>query len=340
MEISKKVLAHQSLNFEEARQLLTEIREDCYSDEQLKTLLTALHTKGETVDEIAGFASVMREHALPITPRARVVVDTAGTGGDGHNTFNISTAAAFVIAGAGIAIAKHGNRGATSQTGSADVMAALGVELDLPASAVEECLNEIGIAFCFAQRFHRATERVAKVRRELGFRTIFNLLGPLTNPARVKRQIIGVCDPETARKLSAACDRLGSEHVWVVCGEDGLDELSISSITFVSEMKQGKSMEFEIIPEDLGFARGQMEDLGGGDAPTNATHLRNVLSGEDQSARRDAVLLNAAAGIFVAGAESLEQALRSAQDSIDDGAALQKLHQLVSTTQRLKQPKV
>ena len=315
---------------------MQQIQQGTFADEQIRALLLALRAKGETADEIAGFASVMRENALPVHPRAPIVVDTAGTGGDGLNTFNISTAAAFVIAGAGVPVAKHGNRAASSQSGSADVMAALGVEVDLPPQAVEECLSEIGIAFLYAATFHRSMASVAKIRRELGVKTIFNLLGPLTNPARVKRQVIGVCSREIADRIAEVCQRLGSEHVWVVSSDDGADELSVTTLTYVSEFRNGEFSGFEINPDELGFERGEIDDLRGGDAQQNAVCLRNILLGTDQSSRRDAVVLNAAAGIYVAGAESFEVALRRAQDSLDDGAAYEKLQELIETSRKLK----
>ncbi len=336
MEFLKKVLSGQSLNFEEARTLLKRIHDDCYSDDQLASILRAMRDRGETVEEIAGFASLMRERAIPVASKAKVIVDTAGTGGDGLQTFNISTAAALVIAGAGIAVAKHGNRGVSSRTGSADVMQALGVEVDLAPEAAERCLNEIGIAFCFAPRFHRATARVAKIRRELGGRTIFNFLGPLTNPAKVKHQIIGVCERSMTQTMAQVCRRLGSEHVWVVSSEEGADELSVSTLTYVCEFRAGEIRDFEILPEEYGFARGEIQDLTGGEAQENAHILKQVLLGEDQSARRDTVILNAAAGIYVAEGDSFESAIRRAQDSLDDGAAYDKLQQLIETTQNLK----
>lgn len=336
MEILDKLLLLQSLTFEEARLLLQEIREDRFTDDQLHRILTAFQNKGETVEEIAGFASVMRETAIPLSTSLPIVVDIAGTGGDGLNTFNISTAAAFVIAGADIPVAKHGNRAASSRSGSADVLAALGVEISLPPTAVERCLKETGIAFLFAPSFHRATARVAKVRREMGSRTIFNLLGPLTNPAQVKRQVIGVCSRSLADQLAVVCERLGSQHVWVVSSDDGADELSVSARTFVSEYRHGEFSQFEIVPEEYGFERGEIEDLRGGDAQQNATILKNILLGEDQSSRRDTVLLNAAAGIYVSGTGSLEEALLRAQESLDEGSAHQKLQQLIDTTQKLK----
>jgi len=338
VDIFDKVLAHQSLTFDEARLLLLQIQDDSFTDEQLGRLLLAMRAKGETADEIAGFASVMRENALPVRAHSPVVVDTAGTGGDGLNTFNISTTSAFVIAGAGIPVAKHGNRAVSSRSGSADVMTALGVELDLPPQAMEQCLSEIGIAFFYAPNFHRATARVAKVRNELGVKTIFNLLGPLTNPVQVKRQVIGVCARHLTERLAAVCQRLGSEHVWVVSSDDGADELSVTARTFVSEYKNGEFNRFEIVPEELGFERGEIQDLRGGDAQQNAAYLKNILLGSDQSSRRDAVVLNAAAGIYVGGAESFDVALRRAQDSLDDGAAYEKLQRLIETSQRLKSP--
>lgn len=338
VNIFGKILAHQSLTFDEARLLLQQIQEDSFTDEQLGHLLMAMRAKGETADEIAGFASVMRETASAVHALSPVVVDTAGTGGDGLNTFNISTTSAFVIAGAGIPVAKHGNRAVSSRSGSADVMTALGVELDLPPEATEQCLNEIGIAFFYAPKFHRATARVAKVRNELGVKTIFNLLGPLTNPVQVKRQVIGVCARHLAERLTAVCQRLGSEHVWVVSSDDGADELSVTARTFVSEYKNGEFRSFEIVPEELGFERGEIRDLRGGDAQQNGMYLKNILLGSDQSSRRDAVVLNAAAGIYVGGAESFDVALRRAQDSLDDGGAYEKLQQLIETSQRLKSP--
>ncbi len=336
MESLEKLLAHQPLTFQEARQLLRQIQEDLFSDDQLRALLIAFREKGETADEIAGFASVMRETGVSLTPQAPVVVDTAGTGGDGLNTFNISTAAAFVIAGAGVPVAKHGNRGASSQNGSADVMRSLGIEVDLEPRQVEHCLNDVGMAFCFAPKFHQATSRVAKIRRELGVRTIFNLLGPLTNPAKVKHQVIGVCGRDLAQRMAAVCQRLGSEHVWVVSSEDGADELLASSLSYVCELREGKLSEFEIIPEEYGFSRGEIEELAGGDARENAEIVEQILLGEDQSARRDTVLLNAAAGIYVGGEETFDGALRRSQDSLDEGRAYEKLQQLITTTRQLK----
>ena len=317
---------------------MQQIQQGTFSDDQIRAILLALRAKGETADEIAGFASVMRENALPVHPESPIVVDTAGTGGDGLNTFNISTTAAFVIAGAGVPVAKHGNRAASSQSGSADVMAALGVEVDLPPEAVEECLREVGIAFLYAATFHRSMACVAKVRRELGVKTIFNLLGPLTNPARVKRQVIGVCSREIADRIVRVCQRLGSEHVWVVSSDDGTDELSVTTLSYVSEFRNGEFSSFEVIPEEVGFERGEIDDLRGGTAQQNADYLRNILLGTDQSSRRDAVVLNAAAGIYVAGAESFDVALRRAQDSLDDGAAYEKLQGLIETSRRLKNP--
>jgi anthranilate phosphoribosyltransferase len=336
VEISDKLLSHHSLTFEEARQLMQQIQGDVYSDGQLRRLLLAFREKGETPDEVAGFASVMREAAAPVSTERPIVVDTAGTGGDGMNTFNISTAAAFVIAGAGVVVAKHGNRAVSSRCGSADVMSALGIELDLPPQAVEQCLDQVGIAFFFAPRFHQATARVARIRRELGVTTIFNFLGPLTNPMKVRRQVIGVCSRDIAQRMVAVCERLGSEHVWIVSSDDGMDEITTSACTHVCEFKQGEFDEFEVVPEEWGFERGQLEDLRGGDAHENALHLKNIIQGTDQSSRRDAVLLNAAAGIFVAGAATFESAIRQAQNSLDEGAAYEKLQRLIETSQRLK----
>jgi anthranilate phosphoribosyltransferase len=340
VEIVDKVLTFQSLTFDEARLLLEQIQQDALSDEQLRSILLALRAKGETVDEVAGFASVMRDSAVPLHNKPAIVVDTAGTGGDGLNTFNISTAAAFVIAGAGIPVAKHGNRGASSPNGSADVMAALGVSLDLTPEAVEVCLNELGIAFLFAPKFHRATARVAQVRRELGVKTIFNLLGPLTNPARVRRQVIGVCSREIADQIVVVSQRLGSDHVWVVSGDDGADELSVTAPSYISEFKNGEFASFELVPEELGFERGEIEDLRGGDARQNAASLQNILVGTDQSTRRDVVILNAAAGIYVGGATSFDDALRRAQNSLDDGAAYEKLQGLIETSRKLSHPPI
>lgn len=333
----------QSLSREEARNVMSEVLCGKCTDAQIAAFLVALHMKGETVEEIVGFAEAIRQAAvpLPIQQNSAVdvsgterdaLVDTCGTGGDASGTFNISTATAFVVAGAGVRVAKHGNRSVTSKCGSADVMEALGVKIDLAPARVAKCLQEIGIAFLFAPAIHSAMKYVQPARRELRLRTVFNLLGPLTNPAHASAQVVGVYSPELVEKLAEAFSMLGVRRAMVVHGLDGLDEITISGPTRVAETRDGSVHTYEVTPEEFGMTRSPIEEIAGGDAAENAGIIRDILGGK-KSARRDVVLLNAAAALVAAEkADRLAEAVPVAARAIDSGAAASKLSALVRFT--------
>jgi anthranilate phosphoribosyltransferase len=306
----------------------------------IAALLVALRVKGETPDEIAGAAQALRARAARVDVPLDRLVDTCGTGGDGAHTFNISTAAAFVTAAAGARVAKHGNRAASSKCGSADVLAALGAEVELAPEGVAACIQECGIGFLFAPRHHAAMRHVAPVRKELGIRTLFNLLGPLANPAGVRRQLLGVPAPHLVPVLAATLVELGAERAFVVHGHGGLDEISPAGATLVAEVRAGRVREYEVTPDELGVPRGAIEDLRGGDADRNATLLRDVLQGE-KGVRRSAVLLNAGAAIAAAEVcESMRDGVRLAEQAIDSGAALDRLARFVRASRAHKPPPV
>jgi anthranilate phosphoribosyltransferase len=333
----------ESLTREEARTVMTEVFSGKATDAQIAALLVALHMKGETVEEIVGFAEAMRAAAEPLPPHdvsrlsvsstgRDALVDTCGTGGDARGTFNISTATAFVVAGAGVRVAKHGNRSLSSKCGSADVMEALGVKISLPTAALAKCLEEIGIAFLFAPAMHSAMKYVQPARRELRLRTIFNLLGPLTNPARASAQVVGVYSLDLVEKVAEALSMLGVHRALVVHGLDGLDEITITGPTRIAEVREGNVHAYEVTPEEFGIKRAQLEDISGGDAEANAATIREILAGK-KSPRRDVVLLNAAAALVAASkAEHLGDALPLAAHAIDSGAATAKLNALVQFT--------
>ena len=328
-----RLLNRENLTRVEAAGLLEAMLADDASDAQIAAALVALAAKGETVDELAGLAGALRERAVKVTSSHTVCVDTAGTGSSYAKTFNVSTAAAFVCAGAGLAVAKHGNRAASSKSGSADVLTALGVNVNALAKVAQDCLNEIGICFMFAPLFHGATARVAGIRRELGIRTTFNLLGPLSNPAGAPRQIIGVWRRDLVELLAQVALALGTEHAWVVHGEDGLDELTLAGKTFVAEANNGAVRTFEVTPHDFGLSESTLEHLQGGDAEANAQLISDVLTGKRRDEARGLVVINAAAAIFVGGkAATLKEAADLAAASIDSGAASKKLEQLVAST--------
>jgi len=328
-----RLMRGEDLRREEANSLLDALLDGEATDAQIAAALVALAVKGETVEELAGMAAAMRARATRINSRHARFIDTAGTGSSYAKTFNVSTAAAFVIAGAGLAVAKHGSRAATSRSGSADVLTALGVNVTAQPEVSEKCLDEIGICFMFAPLFHSATARVASVRRELGVHTTFNLLGPLTNPAGAPRQIIGVWHQALAEPLAHALVALGTEHAWVVHGSDGLDEVTLAGETFVAEARSGEVKTFEITAEDFGLERASLSHLRGGDAEANARMILSVLKGERRDEARDLVVVNAAAALFVGGASAdLHSAARLAEKSIDSGAAMEKLEQLVEAT--------
>jgi anthranilate phosphoribosyltransferase len=332
----------QSLTREQAREVMGEILTGDATDAQIAALLVALHMKGETVEEIVGFAEAIRAAATPLITRdsaldvsgteREALVDTCGTGGDAADTFNISTATALVVAGAGVRVAKHGNRSATSKCGSADVVEALGVNLVLPPAKLSACLNEIGIAFLFAPAMHTATKFVQPARRELRIRTVFNLLGPLTNPAHASAQVVGVYSTELVEKLAYALNMLGVRRALVVHGNDGLDEITITGPTRVAEVRDSMVRTYEIEPEQFGLKRAPLSAISGGDVRENAEIIREILAGQ-QSARRDVVLLNAAAALVASGrTDSISDALPVAAKSLDSGAAREKLEALVRFT--------
>ena len=297
---------------------------------QVAAAVTALRIRGETVEEIAAFATAMRDAALRLD-HPYDVIDTCGTGGDGQHTFNISTAAALVLAGAGLKVAKHGNRALSSKSGSSDVLAALGVNLAASPAQQRRSLDDAGIAFLFAPAYHGAMRHVGPVRAEIGFRTVFNLLGPLSNPASAKRQVMGVYDPRLLEPLAEVLGRLGADRAWVVHGQ-GLDELTTTGPTGVAEWRDGAVRRFTVTPEDAGLPRASIEDLRGGDAEENALALRNLLAGE-RGAYRDIVLLNAAAALVVADrAADLKEGAAIAAAVIDDGRAAKALNDLVVAT--------
>lgn len=321
-----RLAAREDLTRDEAAALVQCFVDEQVTDAQVGAALVALAMKGETSEELAGLAGAIRDRAIPVLTRHRVFLDTAGTGGDGSGTFNISTTAAFVIAAAGLPVAKHGNRAASSRSGSADVLAALGIPIDSDAGAAGESLDELGICFMFAPKYHAATRRVADVRRQLGIRTAFNLLGPLTNPARAPRQIIGVGTASAVERIAEVAACLGVERAWIVHG-DGLDELSISGATLVADVRDSAVVgTFEISPDDAGLPLADRGTCSGGSPEDNAAVLAGVLDGEIRDSRRDIVVLNAAAGLLVGGAaDSLDDGARRAETAIDSGAAARLL---------------
>lgn len=326
-----KLLEGADLSRAEAAQVMTEIADGGATPAQSGAFLAALRMKGETVEEIAGAADVMRQRADRVRVSRDVFIDTCGTGGDGRHTFNISTTAAFVAAGAGVCVAKHGNRAVSSRSGSADVLAALGVNVDADKETVERCIEEVGIGFLFAVRLHPAFKAIAGVRRELGVRTIFNLLGPLANPAGARHQVLGVYEARWVPVLGGVLAALGAAHAFVVHGE-GLDEIAVTGMTHVCEVKDGQVERYTIRPEDLGLPRRDAAEIAGGDAAANARIVTDVLEGQP-GGPRDAVLANAAAALVCAGAATdLRDGVARAARSIDSGAAREKLRQLVAAT--------
>ena len=330
-----RVASGHDLTVEEAAAVLREIMEGRVSEVQTGAFLIALRAKGETVDEVAGLASTMRELAVRVEVGRANLVDTAGTGG-GAPSFNVSTTAALLAAAAGATIAKHGNRSATGRCGSADVLEALGARIDLEAAAIAECITDVGFGFMFAPMHHQATRHVVPVRRELAVRTIFNLLGPLTNPAGATRQVIGVSDPAYLETMAGALARLGSESALIVSAEDGLDELSVSAPTRVVELKEGQIASFTLTPEDVGLERASAESLAQGDPDENAEVTRAVLGGRAQGVERSLAVLNAGAALYVGGvAESIGAGATQAAEAIDSGAADELLARFVARTREM-----
>jgi anthranilate phosphoribosyltransferase len=328
-ELLGSLLDGRNLTRAEAREAMQEIMRGDATQAQIAGFLVALRAKGETADEIAGCAEAMREHVLPVQPTRTDLVDTAGTGGDGKHTLNISTAAALVAAAAGAGVAKHGNRAASSQTGSADVLESLGFELDLAPERIAQSIDELGFGFMFAQAHHPAMKHAAPVRRELGTRTVFNVLGPLTNPARARAQVVGVYSATLVRPIAEALVQLGAHRAFVVHGADGIDELSPTGPNLVCEVVDGGVRERTSDPAELGLEPCRIEELAGGSPAENAALIRRVFGGE-QSGRRSAILLNAAGAIAAGGhADDLREGLELARAAIDSGAAAARLDELV-----------
>ena len=342
-EAIKQVVDRRDLTEAEAESVLEQIMGGACTDAQIASLLTALRMKGETAEELSGFARVMRRRAVPVRPASLVaaaiggtereaLIDTCGTGGDVSGSFNVSTATAFVVAGGGLRVAKHGNRSVSSQCGSADVVEALGVRIDLPGERIARSIDEVGIGFLHAPLLHEAMKYVALARKQMGIRTIFNMLGPLTNPAGADTQVIGVYAPHLTELLAEVLRRLGSTRALVVHGADGLDEISITGESKITELAQGRIESWTVRPEDFGLKRAGLKEIQGGDAQKNAGIIMRVLEGEPGPCR-DIVLLNAAAG-FVASSrvENMEEGVRTASESIDSGKALAKLQDLIAFT--------
>ena len=331
-EAIQALIAGADLDREKARAVMDQIMSGGATDAQIGAFLVALRIKGESVDEIVGCAEGMREKATPIETARADLIDTCGTGGDGSGTFNISTTVAFVACGAGLAVAKHGNRSISSQCGSADVLSEMGVNIEASPEQVGECIDEVGIGFLFAVALHGAMRHAIGPRKELATRTVFNVLGPLTNPAGARRQLIGVYDGSLTEKLAGVLNELGSERAFVVHGSDGLDEITLTGPTKLSELNNGRVSTREICPEDFGLERVAAEALAGGDAARNAEILRMVLDGKT-GPQRDVVLLNAAAAIAAGGlAEDMATAINMARESIDSGKARQALDRLVEVS--------
>lgn len=334
-EALAKVVENLDLTEDEAAEVMADIMEGKASDAQIGGLLTGLRMKGETESEVSGFARTMRAKAAQVRPVAQPLVDTCGTGGDMTDTFNISTTAAFVVAGAGASIAKHGNRSVSSKSGSADVLEALGVVIDLAPEQVARCIDEVGIGFLFALRMHQAMKYAAGPRREMGIRTVFNILGPLTNPAGAGHQLVGVFSDELVEFVAGVLARLGTKHAIVVHGEPGLDEMSTIGDTYVAEARDGVVGAYRLSPDEFDLAPTTAADIVGGGPEENAAITRAVLSGERGPAR-DIVLFNAAAALVAADvASDVAQGLVAASDSVDSGAALGKLEALAKLSREL-----
>ena len=330
-EAISKLIQRQNLNRQEAEEVLLEIMEGKSTDAKIAALLTALRMKGETIDEIAAFAKIMRQKAVNINPKVESLVDTCGTGGDNSNTFNISTACALVVSGAGIPVAKHGNKSVSSKCGSADVLAELGINIELNPKQVEKCIEETGFGFMYAPLFHPAMKFVSNARREIGVRTIFNLLGPLTNPANAKSQLIGVFDETLLEEIVKVLKYLGSSHVIAVNGSS-LDEITVCGKTKVCELKNNKIKSYFLEPMDFGFEKSNLHQIAGGSPAENSKIIIDILNGK-KGPKRDVVVMNSAAAIMASDkAKALKDAVGIAEQSIDSGNALKKLKEIITFT--------
>ena len=328
-QLLNKLIEKKDLTIEESEKLMEEMLRGNLTNALMASVLTALRMKGESVEEMLGFINVMRKYMQKIKVSG-LVIDTCGTGGDGKGTFNISTATALVVAGAGVKVAKHGNRSASSLCGSADVLEELGVNIQMMHKQAEDCLQKVGITFLFAPLFHPAMKHVAGVRKELGIRTVFNFLGPFVNPARVRRQIVGVSDRNIAEKLMEVAKYLDYEHLLIVISDDGLDEISISNKTRIFEIKNNRVRKFTMMPENFGIKRASIETIKGRDAKINAKIIERILEGE-KGPKRDVVILNSAAALYVAGkVKDINSGIKLAEESIDRGKAKKILEQLIN----------
>lgn len=335
-EYLNKIINKTNLDETEMSQMMTDIFSGTITDAQIGAFMAALATKGETFEELAGAAKAMRRKAKKIQTSAQTVVDTCGTGGDRSNTFNISTTTAFVTAGCGVTVAKHGNRSVSSQCGSADLLESLGVNLNIDPEIVEEAINSIGIGFLFAPLYHGAMKYAAKARKEVGIRSIFNMLGPLTNPAAANCQLLGVYAPQLTEMFAQALRLLGAKRAFVVHGHDGLDEISVCAPTRVSELKNGLIRTYDIYPEQYFGTLVDPKEISGGTPDVNAKITRSILSGE-KGPKRNIVLINTAVALISAGkAQDIAEGIRLAEISIDSGAALKKLEDLIAFTQNSK----
>ena len=331
-EAIRQLISGESLLMEQAQQVMEEIMEGEATPAQFGAFVTALRLKGETVDELIGMARVMRAKSIKVNAGEQLI-DTCGTGGDASGTFNISTAAALVAAGAGLKVAKHGNRAMSSRCGSADVLEALGVKIDCDASVIERCIKEAGIGFMFAPLFHPAMKYAAAPRREIGVRTVFNLIGPLTNPAGAETQVIGVSEGEMAERIALTLKGLGCRHALVVYAEKGYDEIAINGRTYIYELKNDEVSSYEVSPADFGLNEADLSSMKGGDAAENADILRGVFSGAIKGPKRDVVLMNAAAALLAGDkVDDLKQGYELATEVIDRGQAMAKLEKLVEVS--------
>ena len=326
----QKVVDGQNLTEEEARNAMNEMLSGAATQAQLGAFLTALRMKGETLDEMVGFASVLKEKAEHIAPKVPQYVDLVGTGGDGTLTFNISTTAAFVTAGAGLPVAKHGNRSISSKSGAGDVLEALGVNIMAEPKQVEKCVEEAGIGFMFAQTFNKSMKFVGQARKDMGIRSVFNVLGPLANPSDAKCMVVGVYHPSLTELIAHAMNRLGVKRAFVVSGEDCMDEITLTGATTVSEIKDGEVTTYQITPEQFGMKRVELQELLGGEGAENAEIAAAILKGEERGPKRDIVLLNAGATLYIGGkAESMEEGIKMAAEAVDSGKAYEVLEKLV-----------
>lgn len=332
-EILSKLVAGNDLTKEEAMKAQEMILSGEATQAQIACFLTALRMKGETLDEITGLAMVLRDKANTISPKVDNYVDFVGTGGDCTYSFNISTTSAFVVAAAGVPVAKHGNRSISSKSGAGDVLEALGVNISADPDVVEKCVEEVGIGFMFAPHFNPAMKYVGPVRKEMGIRTVFNILGPLSNPSRAKAMVVGVYSPSLTEVIAGTMANLDVKRGFVVSGEDNMDEFTLTGSSTVSEIKDGKVETYEITPEQFGLKRCKIEELQGGDGAVNAQVTKDILSGKERGAKREIVLLNAGAALYIGGkVDSIEEGIRIAGETIDSGKAMETLESMVKAT--------